>query len=341
MQNTAIDKNWNYESVFRKMSPLERKVALDIRGLAPNGFNLKDDLALPKSSNPIKWVATTPKHAIYFKSDGRKHSDYKPENYRFLLEYRLTPGSIDELKRLKSEGTVQRSKKGTFGIPPEKHPWFNNRVISITGYDLLNSDIKGIMGVLREEYDNKSSSGYILRGNKAILFQAFSPEFLENDGFSRAINLGRMSWLKTSLLWTLYRSEWGRKFGQERILEIEVPFDYIVQINDLAITTKQQGNGKSPTIYQTDPDRRIIGRRWLSGEDYWVKGGSTKHYGIRNEELAHYVNKIVPGNLRNITEVVQQIELERPIHPTETLYDTLGYNEVSLLQLKHMQNNFQ
>ncbi len=98
----------------------------------------------------------------------------------------------------------------------------------------------------------------------------FSPEFLARYGFSKAVHKNRMSWIKTSLLWMLHRADWGNKEGQEMLVQINVPKDYLFSLCAQAIKSTMT-SGKDLVIYQTDPDRLIIGRRWQQGRDYLVK----------------------------------------------------------------------
>jgi hypothetical protein len=56
------------------------------------------------------------------------------------------------------------------------------------------------------------------------VYQAYSNEIadraLEAGGFVPPFKLDRMTWIKPSFLWMMYRSGWAAKLGQERVLAI-------------------------------------------------------------------------------------------------------------------------
>lgn len=199
--------------------------------------------------------------------------------------------------------------------------WFNKRVIAVETYDLRHE--KPILPT------TQSGIFYLHRENGAyVVFQAFSPRYINGDKFSDLINVHRMSWLKTSLLWTLWRSDWGKKSEQERIIEVSIQPEYLQGLEDRMVSTKFPHTPENEVLVQIDPDRAIIGRFWSSGINYWVNANSTRHFGIRGQTLAHYLNEIVPGNLHDITDTIRSVELAKPEHPTATLYQTLGYTKV-------------
>jgi hypothetical protein len=58
------------------------------------------------------------------------------------------------------------------------------------------------------------------------VYQAYSPEIADKalaaQRFVSPFKRGRMTWIKPSFLWMMYRSGWGEKVGQERILAIDI-----------------------------------------------------------------------------------------------------------------------
>lgn len=61
------------------------------------------------------------------------------------------------------------------------------------------------------------------------VYQAYAPEIglsaAEQGRFPAAWKTDRMTWIKPSFLWMMYRSGWGTKAGQETILAIEISRD--------------------------------------------------------------------------------------------------------------------
>jgi hypothetical protein len=59
-----------------------------------------------------------------------------------------------------------------------------------------------------------------------IAYQAFCPSIgqfaIQNGYFGGDFKYSRMSWIKTSFLWMMYRSQWGRAEGQEVVLAVRL-----------------------------------------------------------------------------------------------------------------------
>jgi hypothetical protein len=58
------------------------------------------------------------------------------------------------------------------------------------------------------------------------VYQAYAPEIAEAavaaGSFVPPFNLDRMTWIKPSFLWMMYRSGWATKPGQERVLAVRI-----------------------------------------------------------------------------------------------------------------------
>ena len=68
------------------------------------------------------------------------------------------------------------------------------------------------------------------------VYQAYNKiiadEAVKNGTFGNSFKLDRMTWIKPSFLWMMYRCGWGTKADQEHILAIDIKreaFDFIVQ----------------------------------------------------------------------------------------------------------------
>src|SRR5262245_45178146 len=62
-----------------------------------------------------------------------------------------------------------------------------------------------------------------------VVYQAFSQDIAEAaiqaQTFISPFSLSRMTWIKPSFLWMMYRSGWGSAQGQERVLAVEITRD--------------------------------------------------------------------------------------------------------------------
>ena len=172
---------------------------------------------------------------------------------------------------------------------------------------------------------------YAVFDDKTIrVYQAYNNEIadeaLKLGKFGSKFSLNRMTWIKPSFLWMMYRSGWATKEGQERILAIDLKregFDEIVrnavlssfrEVSDLSKEEWKEKLENSEVRCQWDPDRDIYGnpieRRAIQ-------------LGIKGETVKKYVNEWIV-NITDITEEV--IEMREKIENGSFL-DNLLPNE--------------
>ena len=172
---------------------------------------------------------------------------------------------------------------------------------------------------------------YAVFDDKTIrVYQAYNNEIadeaLKLGKFGSKFSFTRMTWIKPSFLWMMYRSGWATKQGQERILAIDLKregFDEIVknavfssfrEVSDLSKEEWKEKLENSEVRCQWDPDRDIygnpIGRRAIQ-------------LGIKGETVKKYVNEWI-ANITDITEEV--IEMREKIENGNFL-DNLLPNE--------------
>jgi hypothetical protein len=106
-----------------------------------------------------------------------------------------------------------------------------------------------------------------------IVYQAYSDEIAEKalqaQKFVPPFQFNRMTWIKPSFLWMMYRAGWGTKDGQERVLAIEITrsgfewsldhaclshFEPAIHASEAARRKSQEA---SPVRVQWDPERSI------------------------------------------------------------------------------------
>ena len=172
---------------------------------------------------------------------------------------------------------------------------------------------------------------YAIFDEKTIrVYQAYNNEIadetLKLGRFGSKFSLNRMTQIKPSFLWMMYRSGWASKQGQERILAIDLKregFDEIVrnsvfssfrEVSDLSKEEWKEKLENSEVRCQWDPDRDIygnpIGRRAIQ-------------LGIKGETVKKYVNEWIV-NITDITDKV--IEMREKIENGSFL-DNLLPNE--------------
>jgi len=135
---------------------------------------------------------------------------------------------------------------------------------------------------------------------------AIADEAIEKGTFGESFKLDRMTWIKPSFLWMMYRSGWATKAGQTRVLAIDIKrsgFDFIVK-NAVLSTFSKEVHGtkenwkeelkKSKIRCQWDPERDIYGNALTH---------RTIQLGIKGKASWDYVYDWIV----NITEITQTV----------------------------------
>lgn len=174
------------------------------------------------------------------------------------------------------------------------------------------------------------------------VYQAFNPAIaqaaLENGTFGGGgFKLDRMTWIKPSFGWMLYRAGYALKEHQQCILKIKLHHAGFQQALRWAVETSwnphvyaseaewQEQLKHAPVRVQWDPDRNLKGSK-LERRAIQI--------GLRGKAVYAYVNEWIIG-LEEVTELAHQIgnqvQERRPIEvsvPEERLYpvdDELTY----------------
>ncbi len=147
------------------------------------------------------------------------------------------------------------------------------------------------------------------------IYQAYSnriadPTLQAGTFISPPFKIDRMTWIKPSFLWMMYRSGWATKMGQERILAIDMTrngFEWALNNSCLShyerdvypsqeewLTKKQH----LPVRIQWDPERDI----WLHKLDY-----RSIQIGLSGEAVQQYVNHWVV-EITEITPLCKEIQ---------------------------------
>jgi len=102
------------------------------------------------------------------------------------------------------------------------------------------------------------------------VYQAFSPDIadwaLEHQQLGGPhFDASRMTWIKPSFAWVLYRSGYGRKPGQQRVLKVKVSHDVLAQllcecqcVDTNKETRSSRAGGGGLGRVQWDPERDLM-----------------------------------------------------------------------------------
>ena len=180
-----------------------------------------------------------------------------------------------------------------------------------------------------------------------IVYQAFAPHIvkaaLEKGTFGAGFNMERMTWIKPSFTWMLYRSGYGSKVRQEAILKIKLSHEGFREILSHSVETtfnpriyKDEDEWrytlkKSPVRHQWDPERNLklvkIDRRAIQiGIRGWIVQKYVHEWIIGLEdvtELAHEIHTAVKSRQKDLPEVPE----ERVYPVDESLQHALGISD--------------
>jgi hypothetical protein len=145
------------------------------------------------------------------------------------------------------------------------------------------------------------------------VYQAFEPSIvhaaLERGTFGRGFGLDRMTWIKPSFGWMLYRSGYASKQRQEAVLKIKITHEGFEGILRQSVETSFNAGvyesesvwrlalSKSDVRHQWDPDRALSGEK-LERRAIQI--------GISGNAVRNYVNKWIV-QLEEVTALAKQI----------------------------------
>jgi len=163
------------------------------------------------------------------------------------------------------------------------------------------------------------------------VYQAYSntiaDEAIKIGTFGSSFKLTRMTWIKPSFLWMMYRSGWGTKEGQNRVLAIDMKrtgFDFVVK-NAVLSSFSPEIHGtyehwknmieKSDIRCQWDPERDIYGNpQSIRTIQLGLRGNAVKSYVcdwiVRISDITQGV-KNLKGAMEQKTFTTSMLPLEK------------------------------
>ena len=153
--------------------------------------------------------------------------------------------------------------------------------------------------------------------NTIRVYQAYrneiADEALELGTFGNHFKRTRMTWIKPSFLWMMYRAGWAEKEGQERILAIDITKEGFFTIlknsvlshYDRKVYEKAEDWEKDKRNFsgrcQWDPERTVFGEPM----EY-----RAIQLGIKDKMVDSYVNNWIV-NIEDITPMVRDLKKKR------------------------------
>ncbi len=164
------------------------------------------------------------------------------------------------------------------------------------------------------------------------LYQAYPPEIAGPAARAGRVvapfKRDRMTWIKPSFLWMMYRCGWGSKSGQERVLAVEITRDGFEWALAHACISHYERAGeesradwsrrlrRSPVRVQWDPERSI---------QLGVLPYRSLQLGLGGEAVARYVDDWTVA-IRDVTDLAHEIQASRDpaLLPPERPYPSNG-----------------
>jgi len=178
------------------------------------------------------------------------------------------------------------------------------------------------------------------------VYQAYNFEIASQavrlQNFGTNFNTQRMTWIKPSFLWMMYRSNWGTKKNQECILALDIDRNFFDSLLERAVLTSPDStiftgiewekNFRNTNVYcQWDPDRNI------NGDSI---NRSAIQIGIKEQAVTDFLSGAIK-NIEDITPLVRKWNLKRKSGkltlkdlPTEKIYPIIDKNIRKRLNMK-------
>lgn len=167
-----------------------------------------------------------------------------------------------------------------------------------------------------------------------FVYQAFKPsiaaEALKKGSFGEEFKLSRMTWIKPSLGWMLYRSYYATKRDQERILKIKLKHDGFLAILSKALPTMFDPNlFKSPEAWRSALQHSEVRYQWDPDRDLWLRllDRRALQIGIQGSMVQEYVRNWII-RIEEVTELAHAIKAaieqrteKMPLTPQEYVYE--------------------
>ncbi|MDE7478613.1 MAG: DUF4291 domain-containing protein [Lachnospiraceae bacterium] len=143
--------------------------------------------------------------------------------------------------------------------------------------------------------------------------EVIASEAVKKGTFGSHFKMERMTWIKPSFLWMMYRCGWGTKEAQEHVLAIDMKreaFDFIVQ--NAVISTYKNDLGISQEEWKEQIKRSDIRCQWDPERD--IHGNPLEYrsiqLGLRGNAVRKYVNEWIV-NITDITDYVKDLREQK------------------------------
>lgn len=123
----------------------------------------------------------------------------------------------------------------------------------------------------------------------------------------------RMTWIKPSFAWMLYRCGYGRKHNQERVLKVKLSHETVAEL--LTECACQHGGGGTLGRVQWDPERDLFAPEDKKPEPRKMLNKRAIQIGLSGQISEKYVNSV--ETIEDVTELAKEVGLAHEIKSKE------------------------
>lgn len=183
-----------------------------------------------------------------------------------------------------------------------------------------------------------------LYNDKTIrVYQAYNErianEVIKLGAFGPLFKIDRMTWIKPSFLWMMYRSGWAKKDGQERILAIDIKREGFEEIIENAVLSSfKEGIYVSYEDWQSRLKVSEVRCQWDPDRDIYSNPLNRRaiQLGLRGSMVENYVNKWITSiqditdYVNNVSESIRLGKFQDNMLPKEQEYPLSNHQKVIL-----------
>lgn len=148
------------------------------------------------------------------------------------------------------------------------------------------------------------------------VYQAYNPaiadEAVRLQNFGKNFNVNRMTWIKPSFLWMMYRSNWGTKKNQECILGLDIYREVFDLFLENAILTSPDSSLFNGNEWENKFNNTMVYCQW--DPDRNINGNSINRHAIQIGIKGTALEKLLNGGIckiENLTPYVRKLNNQR------------------------------
>jgi hypothetical protein len=153
------------------------------------------------------------------------------------------------------------------------------------------------------------------RADTIRVYQAYSSSIadaaIRAQTFVAPFKTSRMTWIKPSFMWMMYRSNWGTSNGQERVLAIDIATSGLLwALEHGCLSHFDSAFHESTASWQQQMDESCVRIQWDPERDFALERLPYRsiQIGLTGEAVDRYVKDWIE-RIEDQTEVVEKIRL--------------------------------